>query len=95
MFLAWFGQVGDAGVGAHEDIAGVQRALQEELLGLGQVDPPQRGLGQGVGRHQRQAVNPHLVNAIYSLGSQEERHSPISQLLFQVYKSIKLELFIS
>ena len=40
LFLAGFGQVGDASVGAHEDVAGVQRALQEELLGLGQVDTP-------------------------------------------------------
>lgn len=34
LFLPWFGHVGDAGVGAHEDVAGVQRPLKEELLSV-------------------------------------------------------------
>ncbi len=40
LFLTWFWHVGDAGVGAHEDVAGVQRSLQEELLGVGDVNTP-------------------------------------------------------
>lgn len=34
LFLTGFGHVGNAGVRAHEDVAGVQRPLQEELLGV-------------------------------------------------------------
>ena len=58
-------------MGAHEHIAGVQRPLQEELLGLRQVDAAQRGLGQGVGGHQGQAVHPHLVDTVYRLDEEE------------------------
>lgn len=45
LFLPWFGHVGHAGVGAHEDVAGVEGALQEVLLGLRHVDATQRRLG--------------------------------------------------
>ena len=59
--------LGDAGVGAHEHVAGVQEALQEALLGLRDLDAPQRGLGQRVGGDQRQTVHPHLVDAVDGL----------------------------
>lgn len=52
---------------AHEDVAGVQRALQKVLLGLGDVDPSQRSFWQCVGWHQSKAVNTHLVNAVNCL----------------------------
>lgn len=70
--LAWLllprlGQVGDAGVGAHEHVAGVQPPLQVQLLDLRQVDPPQRRLGEGIGRHQRQAEDAHAVDAVDGL----------------------------
>lgn len=45
LFLPGFGQVGDAGMRTHEHVAGMQRPLQEELLGLGQVDATQGRLG--------------------------------------------------
>lgn len=67
LFLPGFGQVGDAGVRTHEHIAGVQRPLQEELLGLRQVDATQGSLRKGVGGYQGQAVDPHLVDAVYCL----------------------------
>lgn len=35
LLLSRFGQVGDAGVRTQQHVAGVQRPLQEELLGLG------------------------------------------------------------
>lgn len=69
LFLPGFGQVGDAGVRTHEHVAGVQRPLQEELLGLRQVDATQGSLGQSVGGHQSQAVHPHLVDTVYRLES--------------------------
>lgn len=34
LLLSWLGQVGDTRVGAHEDVARVQGAFQEALLGL-------------------------------------------------------------
>lgn len=71
MFLPRFGQVGDAGVRTHEHVAGVQRPLQEQLLGLRQVDATQRSLGQSVGGHQSQAVHPHLMDAVYRLENKD------------------------
>ena len=67
LFLPRFWQVGDAGMRTQEHVAGVQRPLQEKLLGLREVDAPQRSLGQSVGGHQSQAVHAHLVNAVYGL----------------------------
>ncbi len=51
--LARLGQVGDAGVRAHQHVHRVQRPLQKPPLRLRQVDPAQRGLRQVVVRHQR------------------------------------------
>lgn len=67
LLLSGLGQVGDARVGAHEDVAGVQGALQEALLGLRYVDAAQRSFGQRVGRHQSQTVHAYLVDAVYGL----------------------------
>lgn len=67
LLLPGFGQVRYAGVRTHEHVAGVQRPLQEELLGLGQVDATQWSLGQSVGGDQSQAVHPHLVDTVYRL----------------------------
>ncbi|MED6256379.1 hypothetical protein ATANTOWER_024795, partial [Ataeniobius toweri] len=61
--------VGDTGVWTHQHVAGMQRPLQEELLGLREVDATQGGLGQSVGGYQSQAVHPHLVDAVYRLKS--------------------------
>lgn len=52
---------------AHEDVAGVQRALQKVLFGLGDVDPSQWSFWQCVGWHESKAVNTHLVNAVNGL----------------------------
>lgn len=43
LLLARFGQVGDTRVWTHEDVAGVQVSVQEELLGVRDVDAAQRG----------------------------------------------------
>lgn len=67
LFLPGFGHVGYAGVGAHEDVAGVQVSFQEALLGFTDVDSSQRRLGKCVGRHQSKAVQPHLVDAVDGL----------------------------
>lgn len=67
LFLPRFGQVGDTGVGAHQDIAGVKPPLQVQLLDLRQVDAAQRSLGKGVGRHQSQTEDAHPVDAVYGL----------------------------
>lgn len=65
--MSWLGQVGDTRVRAHEDVAGVQGALQEALFGLRYVDAAQGSLRKRVGRHQSQAVHPDLVDAVYGL----------------------------
>lgn len=67
LFLSWLGQVGDTCVRAHEDVAGVQGALQEALFGLRYMNAAQGSLGKCVGRHQSQAVHPNLVDAVYGL----------------------------
>ena len=59
--LPGLGQVGDAGVGAHEDVGGVQAALHEPSLRLREVDAAEGRLGQVVVRHQRDAVEADLV----------------------------------
>jgi hypothetical protein len=60
--LARLGQVGDAGVRAHQHVDRVQRPLQESPLRLRQVDPAQRRFRQVVVRHQR--CNPSINIAI-------------------------------
>lgn len=72
LFLSRLGQVGDTCVRAHEDVAGVQGALQEALFGLRYVDAAQGSLRERVGRHQSQAVDPDLVDAVYGLETKTE-----------------------
>lgn len=67
LLLPGLGHVGHAGVGAHEDVAGVQVSFQEALLGLTDVDSSQRRLGKRVGGHEGEAVQPHLVDAVDGL----------------------------
>lgn len=67
LFLSRLGQVGDTCVRAHEDVAGMQGALQEALFGLRYMDSSQGSLRKCVGRHQGQAVHPDLMNAVYGL----------------------------
>lgn len=67
LLLSGLWQIGDARVGAHQDVAGVQGAFQEALLGLRYVDAAQRCFGKRVGRHQSQTVHAHLVDAVYGL----------------------------
>lgn len=67
LLLPRLGQVGDAGVRAHEDVAGVQVSLQEVLLGFTDVDAAERRLWEGVGRDEGQAVQAHLVDAVDGL----------------------------
>lgn len=67
LFLSRLGQVGDTRVRAHEDVAGVQGALQETLFGLRYMDAAERSLRKRVGRHKSQAVHPDLMNAVYGL----------------------------
>lgn len=52
---------------AHQHVAGVQGSSQEALSRFRDVDPSQGGLGQGVGRDQRQTVHAHLVDAVDGL----------------------------
>lgn len=84
LFLTGFGQVGDAGVRTHQHVAGVQRPLQEQLLGLRQVDATQGSLGQSVGRHQSQTIHAHLVNTVYRL--ERSTREPL-------YLLVKLQIF--
>lgn len=51
----------------HEDVAGMQGALQKALFGLRYVDATQRSFRKCVGRNQSQAVHPNLVDAVDSL----------------------------
>lgn len=67
LFLAGFGQVGDAGVRAHEHGAGVQSSLQKTLLRLRHMDPTECCFGECVSRNQRQAVHTHLMDTVYRL----------------------------
>lgn len=67
LLLPGLGHVGHAGVGAHEDVAGVQVSFQEALLGVTDVDSSQWRLGKRVGRHEGEAVQPHLVDAVDGL----------------------------
>ena len=60
--LPGLGQVGDAGVGAHEDVGGVQAALDEPPLRLREVDAAEGRLGQVVVRHEGDAVEADLVD---------------------------------
>ena len=89
LFLPRFGQVGDAGVRTHEHVAGVQRPLQEQLLGLRQVDATQRSLGQSVGGHQSQAVHPHLVDTVYRLET-TRKFENLHILLFDTFSEFVL-----
>ena len=75
MDLARLGQVGDAGVRAHEDVGRVQRALEEAAPRLRQVDAAERRLGQRVGRHQRQTVDAHLAQSRWFISILANYHS--------------------
>ena len=46
---------------AHEDVGGVQAALHEPPLRLGEVDAAEGRLGQVVVRHEGDAVQAHLL----------------------------------
>lgn len=67
LFLSWLGQVGDARVRTHQDVAGVQGTFQEALLGLRYVDAAQGSFGECVGGYKSQTVHTHLVDAVYGL----------------------------
>lgn len=67
LFLAWFGQVGDARVWTHEDIAWMQVSVKEVLLGFTDVDAPKRRLWEGVGRDECKAVKANLVDTVDGL----------------------------
>lgn len=71
LLLAWPGEVGDAGVGAHQHVAWVQCPLQEALSGFRDVNPSKRCLGQRVGRNQSQAIHAHLVDTVDGLGGRD------------------------
>lgn len=71
LLLPGFGHVGDTGVRAHEDIAGVQIALQKVLLGFTDMDASQWSLWEGVGRDEGEAVQADLVDAVDGLGRKE------------------------
>jgi len=68
--LSGLGKVGDTRVRAHEDVAGVQGALQEALFGLRYVYATERSFRKGISRHKSQAVHPNLVDAVYGLETQ-------------------------
>lgn len=83
--LARLGQVGDARVRAHEHVGRVQGALHEAAPRLGQVDAAERRLGQRVGRHERQAVDAHLVDRVDRL---EHARHPLEALPFKSTRSV-------
>lgn len=56
---------------AHEDVAGVQGALQKVLFRLRDVDPSQRGFWQCVSWHKSKAIDTHLVDAVDGLEKEE------------------------
>lgn len=84
--MSRLGQVGDTRVRAHEDVAGVQGALQETLFGLRYMDAAKRSLRKRVGRHKSQAVHPDLVDAVYGL----ETHKAIHAETEDTWRSAKL-----
>lgn len=51
----------------HEDVAGVQAAIQEGLLGVRDVNATQGCFRERVGRDQGQTVQAHLVDAVNGL----------------------------
>lgn len=67
LLLARFGQVCDTRVRTHEDVAGVQAAVQEGLLGVRDVDATQGCFRKRVGRDQSQTIQAHLVDAVNGL----------------------------
>lgn len=68
LFLPGFGQVGNTGVWAHEDITGVQVSLQKVLLGFTDVDASKGRLWEGVGWDECKAVQANLVDTVDGLG---------------------------
>ncbi len=66
-FLPWFGQVGNTGMRAHEDITGVQVSLQKVLLGFTNVDASEGRFWEGVGWHECEAVQSDLVDTVDGL----------------------------
>lgn len=71
----------------------MQRPLQKQLLGLGEVDATQGSLWQSVGGHQSQAVHPHLVDAVYGLKKRFEHGETWSEDLSGVTSLLDLFLF--
>lgn len=67
LLLARFGQVCDTCVRTHEDVARVQAAVKEGLLGVRDVDATQRCFRERVGRDQGQTIQAHLVDAVNGL----------------------------
>lgn len=51
----------------HEDVAGVQAAIQEGLLGVRDVDATQGCFRERVGGDQGQTIQAHLVDAVNGL----------------------------
>lgn len=73
LFLPWFGQVGDAGVGTHEDVAWMKPSLQVQLFDFRQVDATQRSFGESIGWDQSQAEHTNPMDTVNGLGRQRER----------------------
>ena len=77
MHLPGLGQVGDAGVRAHQHVGRVKDALHEPPFRLAQVDPAQRRLRQVVVRHEAEAVEANLVDGVHGL---EDAGHPLEAL---------------
>lgn len=77
VYLPRLGQVGDAGVRAHEHVSGMQRAVEEATLALAEVDTAERRLWKVVGLNQGQAVDADLVDRVHCL--EHPRH-PLERL---------------
>lgn len=67
LFLSRLGQVGNTGVGTHQDVTRMQSTLQKALLCFWNMNSSERSLWQSVGWHQGKAVHTYLVNAINCL----------------------------
>jgi hypothetical protein len=84
--LARLGQVGDAGVRAHQHVHRVQRTLQEAPLRLRQVNAAQRRFRQVVMRHQgcKPSIDQSINQSIRQSGLQSIDRSSYHQSINQI-----------
>lgn len=85
MHFTRLGQIRHARMRTHQNVRRVQGTFQEPPLRLGQVNTAQRSLGQIVGRHQSQTIDPHLMNGVDCL---EHARHPLERLFFATVRPL-------